>query len=105
MMVVLLLIAGVWVLGWVFGTAPKIRLRAMAAVWLLAGLVFAVAGDRLVNLRAADIRSWGAASVVLLLVTGYVWGLRWLRRRRPPGAAFQAKIGRASCRERVCYPV
>ena len=90
MLLVLLLIVGLWVLGWVFGTAPKIRLRAMAAVWLLAGLVFAVAGDRLANLRAADIRSWGAASVVLLLGTGYVWGLRWLRRRGPPGAGFGA---------------
>ena len=82
MLLVLVLMAGLWALGWVFGTSPKVRLRAMVAVWLVAGAVFAIAGDRLAGLRAADIRSWAAASVFLALVAAYVWGLRWLRARR-----------------------
>jgi molybdopterin/thiamine biosynthesis adenylyltransferase len=80
--IVLLLLAGLWALGWVFGTSAKVRLRAMAALWLGAGLVFAVAGERLAALQGADIRSWGAVSVALALVAAYALGLRWLKRMK-----------------------
>jgi len=82
MAVVLVLIAGLWALGWVFGTPARLRVRAIAVLWLAAGLVFALAGDRLTALRGADLRSWGATSIVLALLGAYVWGLRWLRGKR-----------------------
>ena len=92
MLVVLVLIAGLWALGWVFGTPGRVRLRAIAAVWLLAGLVFGLAGDRLAALRGADLRSWGATSVFLALVGAYVWGLRWLRRKQAAQAVAAAPL-------------
>ena len=82
MAAVLLLIAGLWALGWVFGTPARVRLRVVGAVWLLSGLVFALAGDNLAALRGADLRSWGASSVALGLIGVYVWGFRWLRRKQ-----------------------
>jgi molybdopterin/thiamine biosynthesis adenylyltransferase len=87
MLVVLGLMAAVWLLGRVFGTRPAVRLQAVAAIWLVAGAVFALAGDRLAGLRGADLRSWAATSVLFLLVGVYDWGLRWLRRRAAPVVA------------------
>lgn len=84
MLIVLALIAGLWVLGWIVGIAAAVRFWVSAAVWLLAGLAFAVLGRKLAALPGANLQSWLIASVLLALVLLYARFLRRMRRRAPP---------------------
>jgi molybdopterin/thiamine biosynthesis adenylyltransferase len=86
MLSVLALGAVIWGFGRLLGLSQRLRLYAIAGVWVLAGLLFALAGDRLADVAGANVKSWAAASAVAVLVGGYLAGLRWLRRRATPEA-------------------
>ena len=81
MLLVLMMLAGLWLLGWALGKSHVVRLRAMAAVWLLAGLEFTLARPQFIGMRGANLRVWAAMTVVFALTVAYLWGLGRLRRR------------------------
>ncbi len=74
---VLILLAGLWVVAWVFGVAPGRRLALVGGAWGAVGVI------SLLPMGAAlgGPRVWGALSVVAGLVVAYRAGLRRLRGR------------------------
>ncbi|NBZ88534.1 HesA/MoeB/ThiF family protein [Stagnihabitans tardus] len=81
MTAILGLLAGFWVLGWVFDVAPWKRLIPMGLVWFGSGAVLVAAPGSDLALRLGGWRSWAALSVLGALVLAYRAGLRRLRAR------------------------
>jgi molybdopterin/thiamine biosynthesis adenylyltransferase len=70
---ILLLMAGLWGLGAVFGTARCSRVLAMAVLWGAAGLCLAALppGHPLRRILGEDLRVWAALTLLALLGLGY----------------------------------
>ena len=85
-MSILILAAGLWILGWALGTPKLLRWGAIAVLWAGVVLVHLTLPDG-AALRASiggDARTWGAVGVVAALVLAYRAGLAALRRRAAP---------------------
>ncbi len=85
-MTILVLAAGLWILGWALATPKLLRWGAIALLWAGAMLVHLALPDG-AALRASiggDARTWGAFGVVVALVLAYRAGLAALRRRAAP---------------------
>ena len=84
---ILLLMAGLWALGSVFGASRLSRLRAMAVVWGVAGLALALlpAGQGLRRMMGDDLRVWAALTILAALGFGYSWILGRLKGRAVAG--------------------
>jgi molybdopterin/thiamine biosynthesis adenylyltransferase len=83
MSVVLGLLAGIWLLGWLFDVAPAKRLWPMGAVWAAAGIASLTRFEAALGGPAV----WAALSVLGAIVLAYRAGLRRLRalaQPRPP---------------------
>jgi molybdopterin/thiamine biosynthesis adenylyltransferase len=70
---ILLLMAGLWGLGAVFGTPRRSRVLAMAVLWGAAGLGLAAlpAGHPLREVLGNDLRVWAALTLLALVGLGY----------------------------------
>jgi molybdopterin/thiamine biosynthesis adenylyltransferase len=70
---ILLLMAGLWGLGAVFGTARRSRVLAMAVLWGASGLALAALppGHPLRRILGEDLRVWAALTLLALLGLGY----------------------------------
>lgn len=84
MLWVLGLMAVLWILGWIVGIAAAIRFWVSVAIWLAAGLGFALLGQKLASLPGADVKTWVVASLVVGAVVLYRWLLRRLRGKARP---------------------
>ena len=80
---ILLLMAGLWGLGAVFGTPRRSRLLAMTVLWGAAGAALGTlpAGQPLRRILGEDLRVWGALTLLALLGLGYAALLARLRAR------------------------
>ena len=80
---ILLLMAGLWGLGAVFGTPRRSRLLAMTVLWGAAGVALGTlpAGQPLRRILGEDLRVWGALTLLALLGLGYAALLARLRAR------------------------
>lgn len=90
MTLVLLLCLGLWVLGWLFDTKPRVRLIAIGALWLACGLGLAVLPEAqgLRQVLGGDLRVWTSLSLLGACGAGYFWLLQRVKARaRPPVAA------------------
>ncbi len=85
-MIIFLMAAALWGLGWALSTPKPLRWGAIALLWAGAVLVHLALPDD-AALRAGiggDARSWGAIGVVAALVLAYRAGLGALRNRAHP---------------------
>ena len=80
---VILLGAGIWALGWIFGVARWRRFMVLAAIWALALIAHLSlpAGHALRQLFGGDARTWAVLGGVAGLVAAYTFGLARLRAR------------------------
>ncbi len=85
-MIVFILAAVLWGLGWALATPKSLRWGAIALLWAVVVLVHLTAPDDS-TLRASiggDARSWGVIGVIAALVLAYRAGLAMLRKRAAP---------------------
>ena len=101
MVLVFLVFAMVWGIGWAMGAAVRQRFAAVAGLWVLVVLALLMLPEG--SLRAAlggDLRGWLLLGGVVALIWAYRAGLGWLRARAlppvtPEAAAFsEAELGR-----------
>lgn len=101
MMLVFSLALALWLLGWAMATPQRLRWAMIGALWLgvvLANLVLP-AGNGLRAATGGDARVWVVLAGAALLVWGYRWGLRRLKRARvveaaPQGVFSETEVGR-----------
>ena len=87
-MLVLLVAAAIWALGWVMDVAPRRRFAALAALWtavMLAHLLLPE-GQALRSALGGDARVWAVVGGLAGVVAAYVLGLGRLKARVAPVA-------------------
>lgn len=101
MMLVVLLAAALWGLGWAMRTPQRLRWRIIAALWVAVVLVNLVlpSGHPLRVATGGDARVWVVLAGVGALIYGYRRGLQRLRRPEvaevaKPGAFSEAELDR-----------
>lgn len=83
MSVVLILCAGLWLLGRAIGTPQRQRLAVMGTLWLVSGIALALlpAENGLRRILGQDLRVWAVLTLLGVVVVGYSWMLRRLKAR------------------------